>query len=197
MTATEDLIARHPREWREAIAHPFLEAVRDGSLPEAAFGAWLVQDHAFVADLLAFQARLLAIAPRPAQAVLAGGLVALEAELGWMERHVEGLGLALGVPRHPATEAYRAHLEELLEAGYPAAITGLWTLERAYLDAWRGAAPGAGLYREFVEHWTLPEFGAYVAGLAAAVEAAAGAGDAAFVATARLERDFWEVAAET
>ena len=56
---------------------PFLDGVRDGTLPPAAFDRWLAQDALFVADLLRFQARLLARAPRPAQAVLAAGAVAL------------------------------------------------------------------------------------------------------------------------
>ncbi|MDK3255060.1 hypothetical protein [Blastococcus capsensis] len=61
---------RHAGAWSGATAHPFLHAVRDGTVPEPAFDTWLVQDARFVADLLRFQARLLARAPRPAQAVL-------------------------------------------------------------------------------------------------------------------------------
>ena len=61
-------------------------------LPDAAFDRWLGQDALFVGDLLTFQARLLARAPRPAQAVLAGGCVALVAELGL----VRGPGRAAG-----------------------------------------------------------------------------------------------------
>src|SRR3712207_9581992 len=72
-----ELLFRHPDAWRAATRHPFLDAVRDGTVPVAAFDTWLVQAARFVADLLRFQARLLARAPRPAQAVLAGGLVAL------------------------------------------------------------------------------------------------------------------------
>ena len=193
MSTCAGLVAAHPEQWRAAVSHPFLDGVRDGSLPERAFRAWLVQDHLFVADLLAFQARLLAAAPRGAQAVLAGGLVALEAELGWMEAHAAGLGLELDVAPHPTTAAYRAHREAVLRDGYAAAVTALWALERAYLEAWRGAAPGAAGYRELVEHWTVPEFDTYVEGLAAAADAA-GPSEAAFVATARLERDFWEMA---
>src|SRR3712207_927117 len=66
-----DLPSRSPDAWRAATRHPFLDAVRDGTIPVAAFDTWLVQDARFVADLLRFQARLLARAPRPAQAVLA------------------------------------------------------------------------------------------------------------------------------
>ena len=72
--------------WTAATRHPFLDGVRDGSLPVHALDTWLAQDALFVADLLVFQARLLARAPRSDQAVLAGGTVALVEELDWFER---------------------------------------------------------------------------------------------------------------
>jgi hypothetical protein len=60
------------RLWTAATRHPFLDAVREGTITDSAFDRWLGQDALFVGDLLTFQARLLARAPRPAQAVLAG-----------------------------------------------------------------------------------------------------------------------------
>ncbi len=87
--------------WTAATRAPFLDGVRDGSLPANVLDAWLAQDALFVADLLRFQARLLARAPRPAQAVLAGGLVALVEELTWFEELAARRGLSLRVaPRH-------------------------------------------------------------------------------------------------
>jgi thiaminase len=185
------LIERHPEAWREATQHPFLDGIRTGTLPERAFQVWLEQDHIFVSDLLSFQARLLAVAPRPAQAVLASGLVALEAELSWFESVAEAAGINLHAPARPVTAEYRAHLQALLRARYAAAITALWALERVYLEAWSSAAPGAHPYREFVEHWTQSGFAGYVAGLEAAVTDPV---ETAFLETARLERDFWQMA---
>ena len=197
-----DLLERNPAVWQEATRHPFLEAVREGSFPAGAFEAWLAQDYLFVDDALVFQARLLARAPRPAQAVLAGGLVAIEAELGWFEEQAERLGLALDAPRHPTTVAYRALLAGLEREPYPVATTALWAVERAYLEAWRSATPGHPEYRRFVEHWTTPEFADYVTGLEkAANEALRDSGEqereraeVIFLEVARLERDFWEMA---
>ena len=186
------MLERHPAEWRAATRHAFLDGVREGSLPEAAFRAWLVLDHHFVDDLLRFQARLLAAAPRADQAVLVGGLAALEAELGWFEAHAEHLGLDLAAPAHPTAVEYREWLESLAGAPYESGLTALWTLELAYLEAWRSAAPGAPAFREFVEHWTVPEFAGYVDGLRVAVERAGGE-VAAFLETARLEAAFWEM----
>jgi formylaminopyrimidine deformylase / aminopyrimidine aminohydrolase len=197
-----DLLERNPMVWQEATRHPFLEAVSEGRFPAGAFDAWLAQDYLFVGDALIFQARLLARAPRPTQAVLAGGLVAIEAELGWFEEQAERLGLVLDAPRHPTTVTYRDLLTSLEREPYPAAITALWAIERAYLEAWRSAAPGHPEYRQFVEHWTTLEFADYVTGLEeAADDALRDSGEqererveAAFLEVARLERDFWEMA---
>ncbi len=185
------LPARHAEAWGRATRSPFLDGVRDGTLPPAAFDTWLVQDAHFVGDLLSFQARLLARAPRPAQAVLAGGCVALVEELDWFARVAADRGLDLGAPRLPATDAYGDLLRRLDGAPVPVALTALWAVERAYLDAWSGALPGAPAYREFLEHWTVPGFAAYVSGLETAADAAGPTDDAAFLEVAAAEAAFW------
>jgi thiaminase len=197
-----ELLEHHPAAWRGATLHPFLDAVREGALPAGAFEAWLTQDYLFVADLLVFQSRLLARAPRPAQAVLAGGLVAVEAELGWFEEKAGERGLKLEASRHPTTVAYRDFLIALENEPYVVGITALWSLERAYLEAWKNVAPGHPDHREFVEHWTTPEFADHVAELERAADSALESGsqgereraEAAFLEVARLEKDFWEMA---
>ena len=159
------LVQQHPEAWRGATHHPFLDSLREGTLPPQAFEAWLAQDYLFVGDLLPFQARLLARAPRSAQAVLSGGLVALVDESNWFEEMARERGLELVETRHPTTAAYRGLLGALDEDPYPVAITALWAMERAYLEAWGSAAPGHPTFRPFVEHWTTPEFASYVAAL--------------------------------
>ncbi len=190
-----DLLARHADAWGRATRSPFLDAVRDGTLPPAAFDTWLVQDAHFLDDLLRFQARLLARAPRPAQAVLAGGCGALVEELDWFTRVAADRGLDLAAPRLPATVAYADLLDRLDGAAVPTALTALWAVERAYLDAWTGALPGAEEYREFVEHWTVPGFAAYVSGLETAADGAGPPDDAAFLRVAEAEAAFWGMTA--
>jgi formylaminopyrimidine deformylase / aminopyrimidine aminohydrolase len=197
-----DLIERHDRSWREAIRHRFLDGVRTGTLPAEAFETWLVQDYLFVLGGLAFQSRLIPRVPRRDQALLIGGLAALEAELGWFEAKARERGLALEEPAHPANAAYGEFLASLEDEPYPAAITALWALELAYLEAWKNAAPGHPDYRPFVEHWTTREFAGYVSGLEQAADAALDEAsgeerrraEAAFLEVVRLERDFWEMA---
>jgi formylaminopyrimidine deformylase / aminopyrimidine aminohydrolase len=151
--------------WSAATRHPFLDAVRDGTIADAAFDRWLAQDALFVADLLAFQARLLGRAPRQAQAVLAGGCVALVAELDWFEVMAARRGIDLGADALPATLAYRVLLQRLDAAPFDAAVTALWVLERVYLLGWASAASSTSPFGEFVEHWTDPAFAGYVDGL--------------------------------
>ncbi len=182
--------------WTAATRHPFLDGVRDGSLPVEALDTWLAQDALFVADLLAFQARLLARAPRPDQGVLAGGAVALVEELDWFEDLAAGRGLDLTAAPLPATLASRELLQRLDAATYADALGCLEVVERVYLEAWRWALPGAPAYAELVEHWTTPGFAAYVDGLSAA-SARAGAPDEALVAEVlRQEAAFWAMAVQ-
>ncbi len=163
-----------PNLWERATKHPFLAAVREGTLPTAAFDTWLAQDHLFVGDLLRFQARLLARAPRAAQPVLVAGAAALVGELAWFEELADGRRLDLGSPAQPATLAYRRLLDRLDAARFDDAMTALWAVEKSYLEAWRFAAPGAEPYREVVAHWTTPGFADYVDCLAAACSSLAG-----------------------
>jgi thiaminase/transcriptional activator TenA len=191
--AASELLERHASAWRAATLHPFLSSVREGDLPEGAFAIWLQQDHLFVSDLLTFQARLLAKAPRLAQQVLAAGLLALEAELTWFEQNAVRDGVVLGAARNRSTEAYRAELDRLLLEPFEVGITGLWALELAYLEAWRGAAPGAPEYRAYVEHWTAPEFADYVASLEVHAKDSPAA-EAAWLRIVHLERESWDMA---
>jgi thiaminase/transcriptional activator TenA len=133
--------------WSAATRHPFLDAVRDGTISGAAFDRWLGR------------------APRQAQEVLAGGCVALVAELDWFEVMAARRGIDLGAAALPATLNYRALLERLDAAPFDAAVTALWVLERVYLLGWASAASSTSPFGEFVEHWTAPGFAAYVDGL--------------------------------
>jgi formylaminopyrimidine deformylase / aminopyrimidine aminohydrolase len=152
-------------QWDAATRHPFLRTVGEGTA--STFGVWLAQDALFVANLVVFQARLVARAPRSAQGVLARGVVGLVAELDWFDIQAASLGVSLEVAPMRATRDYQALLSELDEERYARAVVGLWVLERVYLEAWRYAASygRAGPYAAAVAHWTDPAFASYVAAL--------------------------------
>lgn len=177
--------------WTAATRHTFLDAVRDSSISDAAFDRWLAQDALFVADLLTFQARLLARAPRPAQTVLAGGCAALVAELDWFDEQAAQRHIELPATPLPATLAYRELLQRLDNEPYDAAVTALWVIERVYLLAWRSAASPTSRFGEFVTHWTVPEFASYVDGLATL---AVDGHDTLVAEVLRLEVQFWDMA---
>ncbi len=195
-----DLLARYPDVWHAATHHQFLDAVRDGSLKSNAFTTWLVQDYLFVLDELTCQARLLARAPRSGQKILVRGLSAIESEAEWFETHAQQCGLSLEVPRNPTTAAYHNLLESLDREPYPVAITAIWAIERAYLEAWKGAIPCHPCYQEYAEHWANAEFERFVADLEQVATDALESGqvdkavEATFLKIARLEHDFWQMA---
>jgi thiaminase/transcriptional activator TenA len=180
--------------WTAATRHPFLDAVRDGTVTNGAFDRWLRQDALFVADLLTFQSRLLGRAPRAAQGVLVGGCAALVAELDWFSEQAARRGIDLDVPPLPTTLAYRDLLRRLDDEPYPAAVTALWVLERVYLLGWTSAAPAAAPLDEFVEHWTTPDFASYVEGLGRL--ARADEHQSLIDEVLRLEVEFWNMAWE-
>jgi thiaminase/transcriptional activator TenA len=192
------LIAGDADLWHAATHHPFLDGVRDGTLDPAAFSRWLVQDHHFALALARAEGRYLANAPRGDLELLAQGVQAMVAELAWFERHAAERGLDLKTPLHPTARAYLDYLQAISYEPYAVQLTALWALERAYLEAWRTALPGAPAYREFVEHWTNEAYAGWVDSLeAAANRVLVDGGEAereAFRWIARYERDFWQMA---
>jgi formylaminopyrimidine deformylase / aminopyrimidine aminohydrolase len=191
---------RLPGPWAAATRSPFLDAVRDGTLPTAALDTWLAQDALFVADLLAFQARLVARAPRAAQAVLVGGVVALLDELAWFDELAARRGLDLAAAPLPATRDYAALLRRLDAAPYAGAVAALWVLERVYLDAWTSALPGAPAHAGLVAHWTTPEFAGYVTALGELADRAGSEGRAdedLLRDVLRQEAAFWAMALDS
>ena len=192
-----------PGLWERATRHPFLRQVGQGRA--AFFDVWLAQDALFVADLVVFQSRLVARAPRSAQAVIAGGVVGLVAELDWFDQQADALGVpaevaAAGAAPAVATRSYRAFLRRLDAEPYPRAVVALWVLERVYLEAWRyaGSCGSAGPHAAAVAHWTEPAFAAYVTELEDLAAAAADelGGEVRDVVTAVLvhEAAFWDMA---
>lgn len=182
----------HDSLWSAATQHRFLAAVREGTVTDSAFDSWLVQDALFVADLLVFQARLLARAPRQAQHTLVAGCAALVAELDWFDGQAATRRIDPKQPPLPTTLAYRELLNRLDAEPYEGAITALWVIERVYLLAWTTAASDTSPFVEFVEHWTTPEFAAYVDALGAL--ATPEGHDELIAEVLSLEVAFWDMA---
>ncbi len=180
--------------WEQATRSPFLEAAAAGTLPEEAFGRWLAQDYLFAKGLMAYQATVLAKAPRDCHHPLVSGLTALDGELSWFEAHAAGLGIELGGAPHPTCRAY---IDFLLRAAasrpYPVLLAILFGVEVSYLAAW-SALEASGPYAEFIARWSSEEFGEYVASLGTLAERYPhDDSQEQFNRTLEHERDFWRM----
>ncbi|MPZ99126.1 MAG: TenA family transcriptional regulator [Dehalococcoidia bacterium] len=197
------LLERYRDEWSASTAgSSFIAGARDGSLDLKSFGRWMAQDRHFIDGLYGAQARVIALASGDGRRALLDGLVALQDELDWFEEQSRGRGVELDV--EPAEEclAFVDYLHTLAFAPLAVTLTAIWAVERSYLDAWSAARPGAGPYREFVEHWSNAGFRDYVARLqTAADEALRGASaqertdaERAFRRVMAFEGRFWRMA---
>jgi thiaminase/transcriptional activator TenA len=114
------LKAAGANEWQRYARHPFTDAMGDGSLPEAAFRHYLVQDYLFLIEFA--RAYALAVYKSPTLADMregAAGLSAiLDVEMGLHVKLCAAWGLTQGdlerAPPEPETLAYTRYV---LDAG--------------------------------------------------------------------------------
>lgn len=196
MSTATTLLAAHPERWRAATRAPFLDAAGAGTLDAGVFDRWLAQDHRFVTTLVRAWGLLVQRAPADDLGLLVGGMHAFTEELAWFEGIAAARGLALDAPALPASAAYDEALLRLAALPYPAAITAMWAVEAAYLQAWQHVAPGAPPYTAYITHWADDAFAAFVADLAAIVDHELPDGPtpettAAFLDVADHEAAFW------
>lgn len=196
-----DLLQIYADEWRVATHHPFLQGIHDGTLDRHIFATWLAQDYHFVRGEFVAIADLLTRAPRLSYKLLTTALVALEEEMSWFEEHAHTENLSLTAALLPTTVEYQAFLLDIAQQPFPAAITSIWAIERAYLDAWKNASHGDPLYRPYADHWANAEFEKFVQALEATAAAElAGTSEydqltvSLFLRIAQLECDFWDMA---
>lgn len=183
--------------WRHIPGHPFLVATAEGSLTEAAFNRWLVEDHFFVMGFRRFLGRLVALAPdEVARDVLSGAFGPLQAELELFRREARARGLRLDAEPGPMTLGYTSYLLATPDDGYDVALAVLYGAEKAYFDGWsavRARVTPASPYWPFIDNWSTPAFGAWVGAIADLL----GGGDptpeqlTAFGRVVRFELRFW------
>ncbi len=201
----QELIERARPVWDAMLAHPFLSAVADGSIPDERFAAWLRQDYLFVQEAIPFMGLLLARAPLAHRPTLAQAIGALQTELGLFERMAGEHGVSLaGLEPAPACHAY---VQFLLATGYgrpyPEGFAVLYGAERAYLDSWsrvKQLQRKPSRWQAFIDNWTSEPFRRYVGWIGGELDALAAAGTPAgrdaiaalFLTTARYEVRFWD-----
>lgn len=120
MSFFERLKAGAPAEWRAYTEHPFTNAMADGSLPEAAFRHYLVQDYLFLIEFA--RAYALSVYKSPTLDDMregAGGLSAiLDVEMDLHVKLCAGWGLSAGALQQAAPAAEMlAYTRYVLDAG--------------------------------------------------------------------------------
>ncbi|MCS6877539.1 MAG: TenA family protein [Geminicoccaceae bacterium] len=112
------LIAAEPDLWRRYTEHAFVRGLQLGTLPEAAFRAYLVQDYKFLIHFARAWALAAAKAedPREIRACAATVHALVDEELKLHIAYCRSFGLdekdLLSAPEHPATTAYTSFVLE-------------------------------------------------------------------------------------
>ncbi|MBA4033936.1 MAG: thiaminase II [Bradyrhizobium sp.] len=120
MSFFEQLKTAAAAEWRAYTEHPFTEGLADGSLPEAAFRHYLVQDYLFLIEFARAYALAVYKSPRLADMrEAAGGLSAiLDVEMNLHIKLCAGWGLsAADLEQAPPASEMLAYTRYVLDAG--------------------------------------------------------------------------------
>lgn len=120
MDLFDRLVAESAEEWGDYVNHPFVQGMGDGSLPEAAFRHYLVQDYLFLIHF----ARAYALAVYKGQsladmrAAFEGLKAILDVEMDLHVRLCAGWGLsAADLEAAPEAKATLAYTRYVLETG--------------------------------------------------------------------------------
>lgn len=198
MSRANALVAGAGHRWTALGEHPFVRATAAGTLPEASWHRWLLEDHAFVVEFRRFLAGVLLLAPDEASRdALAGGVTALTPELELFRSELVARGLS-AADHQPSVVClgYAGWVLASLHSGYDVALAVLHAVERAYLDAWTAVRERAvgQRYEEFVRNWSSPAFAAWVQTLAELLGAGTPtpAQQLAYRRVAEWEHAFWD-----
>lgn len=147
-TFTDQLQAASQPAWDQAVGHRFVDELVDGTLDEAGYRAYMLQDHAFLTGLVSLVGRAISQAPDlAAQARFAGFLSAVTGpENDHFERAFDHLGVPEATWRDPEVAPVTQELLELLAASgdhgtYADTLSVLLPVEWVYLT-WAQAAEG-------------------------------------------------------
>jgi len=201
-------------EWRAYVGHEFVAALANGSLPQAAFRRYLVQDYLFLIQfarawaLAAFKSDTLA-EMRAAAAALSG---IIDTEMKLHVSFCAGWGLSeADMERQPEAAATVAYTRYVLDCGMQGDLLDLQVALAPCIVGYGeigacllGSAPLAGNpYRAWIEMYGGAEYQAVAqAAIAALDDSAARRGgearfgrlSAIFARASLLEADFWQMA---
>jgi thiaminase/transcriptional activator TenA len=211
----ERLKTAAPAEWRAYTEHPFTNALADGSLAEAAFRHYLVQDYLFLIEFA--RAYALAVYKSPKLADMREAAAGLSAILDVeMDLHVKlcaGWGLSSGdLERAPAAAETLAYTRYVLDTGMRGDLLSLkvalapcvigYAEIATRLDAHPHAQAATNPYRVWIAEYAGASYQEVAAKARAHLDHLADlyatpAREAELIAifkeATRLEADFWEM----
>jgi thiaminase/transcriptional activator TenA len=215
MSFFERLKTQASAEWRAYTTHPFTAGLADGTLPDAAFRHYLVQDYLFLIEFA--RAYALAVYKSPELADMreaAAGLSAiLDVEMNLHVKLCAGWGLSpQDLEQAPPASETLAYTRYVLDAGMRGDLLTLrvalapCVIGYAEIAARLVAQPKAGAtnnpYRVWIDEYAGAPYQAVAAGARAHLDRLADryvtpAREAELVAVfreaTRLETDFWEM----
>ncbi|GAB6093522.1 thiaminase II [Furfurilactobacillus curtus] len=198
--------------WQSSIQHPFIQQLRDGTLPEATFRYYLIQDHHYLRDF----ARVHDLTAQAAEnkqvkqllTDLANGLRA--GEITTQTTFFKPLAITPAdvrqTPMAPTTYAYTSHMYRTLsQAGPAAAIAGLLPCAWLYADigaALQGVSSPVPVYQAWLDSYQAADYTDAVATQIELTDQVAAATDqaeraqmmAAFARSTYFELNFWQMA---
>lgn len=213
MTFSEELKKAGEGIWREIHAHPFVQGIGDGSLPQEAFRFYMGQDYVFLIEY----ARVLALAVSKGGGLETMGKFAglLDATLNReMEIH-RAYAARFGLTHAdleaavlaPTARAYTRHLLEIaFSGGLPEIAVGLMPCQWGYADLGahlfrEGDVSGANPYADWIRTYASEEFRSIADWLCGLVDrlgrdlspASKRALEKIFLLSSRYEYLFWEM----
>lgn len=210
MSFSDELLAAGSEIWEAQYDHPFVTELADGTLDPEAFRHWVQQDYRYLLDY----ARTFAIAGTKArrEETMAGLLNVAYTVLDYeMDLHRE-FAADYGIPteeldstqKAPTCVAYTNFLVRTAHEGtLPEIAAAIYPCGQGYLDVaehMAELADGEHRYTPFIEKYTSDEFQEAVDWMRELVDDCAernpGEREAmreAFLTSARLEHDFWEM----
>lgn len=211
--AIETWLRKHRLIYVGATRHPFILAVRDGTIDLSSFKRWLGQDYIFVRAFVPFVASVLLKACKEKgddrdMEVILRGVASLNDEISWFKTEASKWGIKLSsiVPQEP-NQDYCRFLESLTspEVDYTVVITAFWAIEAVYQESFAhcledGSKPLKEL-TETCQRWGSDSFAQYCLSLRKIaeknLEKASGdvvaKAESVFLSVLELETEFWNM----
>ncbi|XVH31754.1 thiaminase II [Haloferacaceae archaeon DSL9] len=211
MALSDDLLRSGADIWDAQYDHPFVRELAAGTLDEAAFEHWVVQDYRYLLDY----ARVYALAGVKATdeetmgALLGVAHAVLDTEMDLHRSFADDYGISRAeletTEKAPTCTAYTDFLVRTgYEGSLPEIVAVLFPCMQGYLDVathMADLATETHAYTPFIEMYTSEEFREATADVRALVDRAGErypghreSMEAVFRTSARLELAFWEMA---